>query len=251
MPGMHACARCCAILVQPARTTGNKLGAISMAAPNVLVDASALLARRPLRLIVLAYCTCTSRTPIHESCMGLGQRLGATAHKKACRLAAGRGSLDVLKLFREQGCPWDKFTCALALPRPLPLRFCASSKSAAQNWFVHFHVKIHRPAATPLLQPTTTTGTPLSCIPGLCALHAALAPAPSRPRLRWQRAAEAPKPQSAEPALRAHPAGTQHLRDTLSSEVRERLLSGALPCSLRVRAARAPGRHPAPSCSAR
>ena len=63
-------------------------------------------------------------------CMGLGQRLGATAHKKACRLAAGRGSLDVLKLFREQGCPWDKFTCALALPRPLPLRFCASSKAA-------------------------------------------------------------------------------------------------------------------------
>ena len=59
MPGMHACARCCAILVQPARITGNKLGAISMAAPNVLVDASvdasALLARRPLRLIVLAY----------------------------------------------------------------------------------------------------------------------------------------------------------------------------------------------------
>ena len=45
-------------------------------------------------------------------CMGLGQRLGATAHKKACRLAAGRGSLDVLKLFREQGCPWDKFTSA-------------------------------------------------------------------------------------------------------------------------------------------
>ena len=55
LPGMHACAGCCAILVQPARITGNKLGAISMAAPNVLVDASALLARRPLRLIVLAY----------------------------------------------------------------------------------------------------------------------------------------------------------------------------------------------------
>ena len=71
--------------------------------------------------------------------MGLGQRLGATAHKKACRLAAGRGSLDVLKLFREQGCPWDKFTCALALPRPLSLRFCASSMmSSAIDWFVHF-----------------------------------------------------------------------------------------------------------------